>query len=55
LTKTVKLKLEISSSWCLQEFFPNSVKKEVHCCLEQRGDRDTHPELPEKEEGEAEG
>jgi hypothetical protein len=55
LTKTVKLKLEISTFWCLQEFFLNSLKKEAHCYLEQRGERDTHHELSEKEEGEAEG
>jgi hypothetical protein len=43
--------------WCLsqgmQGFFPNSLKKEPHCCLEQRGEA-THPELLQKEEGEAE-
>jgi hypothetical protein len=45
LTKIVKLKLETSTFWCLQEFFPYSLKKEAHCCLEQMGKGDTHPEL----------
>jgi hypothetical protein len=31
------------------------LKKDAHCCLEQRGEEDTHPELPGKGEGEAEG
>jgi hypothetical protein len=31
------------------------MKKDTHCCLEQRGEGDTHPELPGKGEGEAEG
>jgi hypothetical protein len=35
--------------------FPNSLKKEAHCCLEQTGEGGTHPELPGKGEGEAEG
>jgi hypothetical protein len=39
LPKTVKPKLETSTFWCLQGFFPNSLKKEAHCCLEQRGER----------------
>jgi hypothetical protein len=55
LTKTVKPKLETSIFWCLQGFFPNSLKKEAHYCSEQKGEGDTHPELPGKEEGEAEG
>jgi hypothetical protein len=55
LTKTVKAKLEISTFWCLQEFSPNSLKKQAHWCLEQSREWDTHPELPGKEEGEAEG
>jgi hypothetical protein len=54
LAKTVKPKLETSIFWCLQGFLPNSLKKEAHCCLEQRGEGDTHPELPGKGEGEAE-
>jgi hypothetical protein len=55
LTKTVKPKLEISTFWCLQGLFPNSLKKEAQCCLEQRGEGNTYPELPGKEEGEAVG
>jgi hypothetical protein len=46
--------LEISTFWCLQGFSPNSLKKEAHCCLEQRVEGDTHPELLGKGEGEAE-
>jgi hypothetical protein len=34
-------------------FFSNSLKKEAHCCLEQKGEA-THPELLGKEEGEVE-
>jgi hypothetical protein len=54
LTKTVKPKLETSTFWCLQGFFPNSLKKEAHCCLQQSREGDTHPELPGKGEGKAE-
>jgi hypothetical protein len=54
LTKTVKPKLETNTFWCLQGFFPNSLKKEAHCCLEQRGEDDTHPELLGKRERETE-
>jgi hypothetical protein len=54
LTKTVKPKLETSTFWCLQGFFPNSLKKEAHCCLEQRREGDTHPQLLGKREREAE-
>jgi hypothetical protein len=54
LTRTVKLKLEISTFWCLQGFFPNCLKKEAHCCLEQRRERGTHSELLGKGKGEAE-
>jgi hypothetical protein len=38
LTKTVKPKLETITFWCLEGFFPNSLKKEAHCYLEQRGE-----------------
>jgi hypothetical protein len=38
LTKTIKPKLETSIFWCLQGFLPNSLKKEAHCCLKQRGE-----------------
>jgi hypothetical protein len=55
LTKIVKPKLETSTFWCLQGFLPNSLKKEAHCCLEQREEGDTHPELLGKGVGEAEG
>jgi hypothetical protein len=56
LSKTVKPKLETSTFWCLQRFFPNSLKKEAHCYLEQREvGGDTHPELLGKGEGETEG
>jgi hypothetical protein len=34
-------------------FFPNSLRKEAHCYLEQKGEG-THPELLGKEEGKAE-
>jgi hypothetical protein len=34
-------------------FFPKLLKKEAHCCLEQKGEV-THPELLGKKEGEAE-
>jgi hypothetical protein len=34
-------------------FFINSLKKEAHCCLEQKGEA-IDPELLGKEEGEAE-
>jgi hypothetical protein len=54
LTKTVKPKLETNTFWCLQGFFPNFLKKEAHCCLEQKGEGDTHPGLLGKAEGEAE-
>jgi hypothetical protein len=54
LTRTVKLKLEISTFWCLQGFFPNCLKKEAHCCLEQRREGGTHSELLGKGKGEAE-
>jgi hypothetical protein len=55
LTKAVKPELETSIFWCLQGFFPNCLKKETHCCLEQRkGEGDTHPELLRKGEEEAE-
>jgi hypothetical protein len=37
LTKTVKPKLETSTFWCLCGFFPNSLKKEAHCCFDQKG------------------
>jgi hypothetical protein len=51
LTKAVKPKLTF---WCLQGFFPEFLKKEAHCCLEQSGEGDAHPELFGKGEGEAE-
>jgi hypothetical protein len=54
LTKAVKPNLETTTFWCLQGFFPNFLKKESHCCLQQREEGDTHPELLWKEEGEAE-
>jgi hypothetical protein len=54
LTKAVKPKLKTSTFWWLQGFFPNLLKKEAHCCLEQRGEGETHPELLGKGEGEAE-
>jgi hypothetical protein len=54
LDKTVKPKLETSTFWCLQGFSPNSLKKEAHCCLEQSGKGDTHPELFGKRKGETE-
>jgi hypothetical protein len=54
LAKTVKPKLETSTLLCLQGFFPNSPKKEAHCCLEQREQGYTPPEILRKGEGEAE-
>jgi hypothetical protein len=54
LTKAGKPNLETSTSWCLQGFFPNTLKKEAHCYLEQSVEEDTHPELLGKGEGEAE-
>jgi hypothetical protein len=54
LTNTVKPKLQIRTFWCLQGFFPNSLKKEANCYLEQRREGDTHPQLLGKGEGEAE-
>jgi hypothetical protein len=38
LTKTVKPKLETITFWCLERFFPNSLKKEAHCYLEHSGE-----------------
>jgi hypothetical protein len=54
LTKAFKPKSKSSTFWCLQGFFPNSLKKEAHCYLEQRVEGDTNPELLGKGEGKAE-
>jgi hypothetical protein len=40
------------AQWVYGFFFPNLLKKEAHCCLEQKGEA-THPELLGKAEGEA--
>jgi hypothetical protein len=51
LTKTVKPKIQTSTFWCLQGFFPIS---EEGSPLLFRAKGDTHPEPFEKGEGDAE-